>query len=80
MDAKHYELLLERMDDQKNDIAEVKKAVVDGFAQMNGRVRKTETDIVRIKTILGITGSAAGLVSAFIMSHWSGVKAWLISP
>lgn len=77
MDEKLYEALVQRMEDQKDAIADVKKTVTDGFAQMNGRVRTTEKELVRVKTILGISGSGLGVLFAWASTHWPSVKAWL---
>lgn len=80
MDDKLYEALVTRMDDQKDAIADLKKTVTDGFSQMNGRVRKTEKDVERIKTITGITGTGTAAVLGWLVTHWGSFKSWLTSP
>lgn len=80
MDKDTFELLIARLDDQKAAITDVKRTVEDGFKAMNGRVRATEKDMVRIKTILGITGTTLGAIFAWMASHWHGFQRWLITP
>jgi hypothetical protein len=51
--------------------------MTESFKAMNGRVRRNERDITRIKTVLGIAGAIFGVVATFITTNWAGFKAWL---
>lgn len=80
MDSQVFDLILQGQKDQKDAIDDLKRVVEEGFKAMNGRVRTAEKDIVRLKTILGITGTTFSVILGWIGTHWGGFKAWLISP
>lgn len=77
MDKDTYELILSRIDDQTAATLDVKRTVEEGFKAMNGRVRTSEQDIVKIKTTLGIFSGITGFILGWVATHWPGVQKWL---
>lgn len=55
-------------------ISDLRERVEDGFDKMNGRVRTIESEVTKVKTVVGVLGFVAPILAFF---GWGTVKVWL---
>jgi hypothetical protein len=60
------DLILQRLKELQEGQNTLSEKVDDGFAQMNSRVRKAETELTRIKTVWATVTGLAAAVGALI--------------